>query len=154
MFNLRKPLDRQRGSGDLSPRELLGADISPQLYTKTLLGFDCALAERLRPYGIHHCGNNTHLFAEIYARTGSVFCDVGWGSDVGRCNQALPDAFLNLRLCPMRMLACSADEMRGDAERLRPSRQEDAGRASLDQYGPWNPDANVLAMLAAARSWV
>lgn len=128
--------------------------ISPKLYARTLLGFDCALAERLRPYGIHHCGNNMHLFAEIYARTGAVFYDVGWGSGVGRCNQALPEAFLNLRLCPMRMLVCSADEMRGDAERLlaESGRKTRVGLCCINMdYG--TPDANVLAMLAAARSW-
>ena len=95
-----------------------------------------------------------HLFAEIYARTGAVFYDVGWGSGVGRCNQALPEAFLNLRLCPMRILVCSADEMRGDAERLlaESGRKTRVGLCCINMdYGA--PDANVLAMLAAARSW-
>jgi hypothetical protein len=128
--------------------------VSPVLFAKTLLEFECALAGKLRPYGIHHCGNNLHLFAESYARSGAVFYDAGWGSDVGRCSRALAGAFLNLRLSPMRMLECSPDEIRRDAEQLL----TDAGRK--DQVGlccinmdHGTPDANVLALFTAARSW-
>jgi hypothetical protein len=128
--------------------------ISPDLYTRTLLGFECALAERLRPYGIHHCGANLHLFAEAYARTGAVFYDVGWGSNIGQCSRALPEAFLNLRLNPVRMLQCSADEIRRDAEQLL---AEADGKARVGvcciNMDHGTPDENVLALLAVARAW-
>ena len=125
--------------------------ISPKLYERALLPFECRLAAELRPYGIHHCGDNLHRFAHLYARTGAVFYDVGWGSDVAAVSRALPDAFLNLRLSPVRMLQQSAAAIRADALRLL----EAAGRTSrvglcainMD-YG--TPEENVHAMFRAA----
>jgi Uroporphyrinogen decarboxylase (URO-D) len=128
--------------------------VSPALFRKSLLEYECALAARLRPFGIHHCGNNLHLFAEAYARTGAVFYDVGWGSDVARCSQALPGAFLNLRLSPVRMLSAGAAEVRQDVERLltAAARTERVGVCCINMDAG-TPDANVVAMLEAARSW-
>jgi hypothetical protein len=47
-----------------------------------------------------------------------AFVDVGWGSDVATCRQALPHAFLNLRLSPVRMLQCAPQEIAKDTEKL------------------------------------
>ncbi len=121
--------------------------ISPSLYRKHLLAYDCQLKEQLGPYGIHHCGSNMHLFAQDYARTGAVFYDVGWGSDIARCSHALPEAFLNLRVSPIRMLQVGEHEIRSDIRRLL----ADAGRTrnvgvcciNMD-HG--TPDSNVLAL--------
>ncbi len=128
--------------------------ISPVLYRQRLLPWHGFLAERLAPFGIHHCGDNLHLFASAYAETRAVFYDVGWGSDVARCCVALPDAFLNLRLSPVRMLSCTAEEARRDALELLKA----AGRSSLVglccinmDYG--TPDENLRAILEAARSF-
>ncbi len=128
--------------------------ISPEVFMRALLKSECALAERLRPYGIHHCGGNLHLFAEAYARTGAVFYDVGWGSNVGQCSRTLPEAFLNLRLNPVRMLQCSAGEIRRDAEQLLADtgRQARIGMCCINMDYE-TPDENVLAMLAVARAW-
>ncbi len=128
--------------------------ISPALYEKTLLEHECRLAARLRPWGIHHCGDNLHLFTRYYARTGAVFYDVGWGSAVARCAAALPGAFLNLRLSPVRALQVGAAEMREDAERLLASagRKDNLGLCCINMdHG--TPEANVLAMIEAARSF-
>lgn len=128
--------------------------ISPALYRKTLLAHDCHLAGRLRPYGIHHCGGNLHLFAKAYAETGAVFYDVGWGSDVAGCSAALPEAFLNLRLSPVRMLQSTAGQIRKDTEQLLASaaRKQRVGICCINMdYG--TPDQNVLAMIDAARSF-
>jgi hypothetical protein len=128
--------------------------ISPALYRQRLLPWHRQLAERLLPFGIHHCGDNLHLFAPAYAETGAVFYDVGWGSDVAWCSAALPDAFLNLRLSPVRLLSCTAEEARQDALALLQA----AGRASnvglccinMD-YG--TPDENIRAVLEVAREF-
>jgi uroporphyrinogen-III decarboxylase len=125
--------------------------VSPKLYRERLLPFEKRLAERLRPYGIHHCGNNLHLFAAAYAETGCTFVDVGWGSDVARSAAALPDAFLNLRLSPVRMLDCSAGEIRRDCESLleQAGRRDNVGLCCINMdHG--TPDANVLAMFETA----
>ena len=128
--------------------------VSPALFKKTLLEYECALAARLRPFGIHHCGNNLQLFAEGYARTGAVFYDVGWGSNVARCSQALPDAFLNLRLSPVRMLTQTVEEARRDVEQLlaAANRPERVGVCCINMDAG-TPDANVMAMLDVARGY-
>jgi hypothetical protein len=138
----------------LDPALYLHADcstqmVSPPLFKKTLMEYECALAARLQPFGIHHCGNNLQLFAEGYARTGAVFYDVGWGSNVARCSQALPDAFLNLRLSPVRMLSQTVDEVRRDVEELltAANRTERIGLCCINMDAG-TPDANVAALLS------
>jgi hypothetical protein len=105
------------------------------------------MAERLQPYGIHHCGNNLHRYASVYSQVPVIFYDVGWGSDVAQCREAFPDAFLNLRLNPVRMLQQRPDDIRQDTEQLLL-----AGEA-LDRVGvccinmdDGTPDENVRAM--------
>jgi len=125
--------------------------ISPGLFERTLLPYERRLAERLRPYGIHHCGGNLHKFAALYAQTGASFYDVGWGSGVARCAELLPDAFLSLRLSPVRVLQCAPDQVRRDAEELLAAagRRENVALCCINMdYG--TPDENVLAIFEAA----
>jgi len=124
--------------------------ISPALFGKQLLRYELLLARRLPPYGIHHCGNNTHLFAELYTQTNLRFLDVGWGSDASRVRAALPQTFLNLRLSPMRMLNEPASVIRGDVERLLAAAggPRNAGLCCINMdYG--TPDENVRAVIEA-----
>ena len=126
--------------------------ISPAVYRKSLLPWHSYLAQRLRPFGIHHCGENLHFFASAYAETQAVFYDVGWGSDVTRCSTALPSAFLNLRLNPVRLLSGTAQEVRQDVlELLRAAgRDSRVGLCCINMdYG--TPDENVRAIFEAAR---
>jgi hypothetical protein len=58
--------------------------ISPKLYRAAVWPHERRLAQEVRPFGIHHCGNNLQLYAASYAELQPVFCDVGWGSDVAR----------------------------------------------------------------------
>ena len=128
--------------------------ISPVLYERRVLSFDRHLAERLRPFGVHHCGSNLHKYARVYAGLGACFFDVGWGSDVAQCSRDLPDAFLNLRMDPVRMLQSTADQVYDDVLRLLQA----AGRRApvgvccinMDQA---TPDENVRAMFQAARDF-
>lgn len=125
--------------------------ISPALYQKRLLPYELLLARRLRPYGIHHCGNNAHLFAPLYAQTDLRFLDVGWGSDVSQIRAALPQTFLNLRLSPMRMLNEPADVIREDVGRRLATAGDPAnvGICCINMdYG--TPDENVRAVIEAA----
>lgn len=101
--------------------------ISPRMYGELLLEYDTWLGQQLPPLGFHHCGNNAHLFAPDYARAGAVYLDVGWGSDVAACRAALPEAWLSLRLNPVKMLTASPEEATADVESL------------LEAHGaPWN----------------
>ena len=92
--------------------------ISPRSYGEVHLPVERRMAGRIQPFGIHHCGDNLHRAAPLYAELAPAFVDVGWGSDVAACRQALPDAFLNLRLSPVRMLQCTPQEIAGDTEKL------------------------------------
>lgn len=128
--------------------------VSPALYGRCLLPFELRLAAELAPYGIHHCGDNLHLFANRYRETGAVFYDVGWGSDAARAARELPEAFLNLRLSPVRMLQEKAETIRADALGLL----EAAGRTARVGLCAINmdhgtPEENVLAMFRAAEEF-
>jgi hypothetical protein len=105
------------------------------------------MAERIQPYGIHHCGDNLHRIAPVYAELPAVFFDVGWGSDVARCREALPDAFLNLRLNPVRMLQGTPREIAEDTEALLlaagPLAQAGVCCINMDDG---TPDDNIQAM--------
>ncbi|MFC1960556.1 uroporphyrinogen decarboxylase family protein [Chloroflexota bacterium] len=137
--------------------------ISPQSYREIQLPVEQRMAARTQPYGVHHCGDNMHLIAPVYAELPASFFDVGWGSDVAACREALPDAFLNLRLNPVRMLQCSAEEIAQDTERLL---QAAASAGSLDKVDPLSavgvccinmdqgtPDENIRAMFAVIQRY-
>lgn len=93
--------------------------ISAETYDKFLLEYERYLSQNLQPYGIHHCGNNMHKFAESYCKVGGVcFYDVGWGSNIKECREKLPNAFLNIRLSPVKILNCSTSEVEKDIANL------------------------------------
>lgn len=129
--------------------------ISSGTYERFLLPYECWLAERLQPYGIHHCGDNLEHVVEAYARVpGLAYLDVGWGSDVTACRQALPDTFFSLRLNPARLRSQTSLQVQADVERLL----DQAG--SLDKVALCciamdadTPDENVRAIFEAAESY-
>ena len=105
------------------------------------------MAVRIQPFGIHHCGDNTHKMAAIYAKLPISYLEVGWGSDAAACRQVLPDAFLNLRLNPVRMLHCKPEEIAADTDALLRSASplEQVGICCINMdYG--TPDHNIFAM--------
>jgi uroporphyrinogen-III decarboxylase len=121
--------------------------ISPKSYRAMQLPVEQKMAARAQPFGIHHCGSNLHLIAREYAKLAPVFVDVGWGSDVARVREQLPDAFLNLRLNPVRMLQGSPQEIAQDTEYLLRSAGilENIGVCCINMdYG--TPDENIFAM--------
>jgi hypothetical protein len=121
--------------------------ISPRSYRALHLPVESRMASRMQPFGIHHCGDNTHKMAPLYAELPLCYLEAGWGSDVAACRKALPEAFLNLRLNPVRMLQCTPKGIAADTEALLQS----AG--SLEQVGVCcinmdhgTPDDNIWAM--------
>jgi len=128
--------------------------ISPGSYREMHLPVEQRMAGRIQPFGVHHCGDNTHAIAPAYAQLPACYVEVGWGSDVGACRQALPDVFLNLRLSPVRMLQCTPQEIAGDTEKLL----RDAGR--LEQVGVCcinmdygTSDDNIFAMFEVVQRY-
>ena len=136
----------------LDPRLFLHANcsvqmISPQSYRQIHLVTEKRMAERIQPYGIHHCGDNLHLMAPLYAELPLAMVDVGWGSGVAAVREALPDTFLNLRLNPVRMLRVTPQEIASDTEGLL------RAAGSLENVGVCcinmdyeTPDQNIFAM--------
>ena len=121
--------------------------ISPRSYRELQLPVEAQMAARLQPFGIHHCGDNLQRYAAAYAELPLHFVDVGWGSDVAAVRRALPEAFLNLRLSPVRMLTCTPDEIAADTEALlrAAGALERVGICCINMdYG--TPDDNLLAM--------
>jgi len=93
--------------------------ISAADYERFVLPVDVAWSGRHRPFGIHHCGRDSHRFAASYARVPHLdFLDVGWGGDVGQLRAHLPNTFLNIRLDPVGILRQTPDEIRATLFRL------------------------------------
>jgi hypothetical protein len=122
--------------------------ISPKMYEALLLEHDIWLGQQLPPLGFHHCGSNAHLFAPLYARAGAVYLDVGWGSDIGACRVALPEAWLGLRMNPVKMLSATPEEATTDVEMLLRAHGAPWDRVAICcinmDYG--TPDEAVRAM--------
>ena len=144
----------------IDPQLNLHSNCSVQMISRTtyetyLLPYECWLAERLQPYGIHHCGDNLEHVIQAYARVPRlVYVDVGWGSDVAACRRALPEAFFSLRLSPVRLRTATPEQVQADVEHL------------LDQVGPLDkvalccvsmdsgtPDENVRAIFKAVERY-
>jgi len=125
--------------------------ISPVMYEELLLEHDTWLGRQLPPLGFHHCGNNAHKFAPLYARAGAVYLDVGWGSDIAACRAALPDAWLSLRLNPVKMKDTTSEEAAADTEALLAAHGAPWDRVAVCcinmDYG--TPDEVVRAMFRA-----
>ncbi len=129
--------------------------ISNAMYEEFLLPHEIELSKKLQPYGIHHCGDNMHEVAEGYSKVSeSCFFDVGWGADIARCRELIPDAFFNVRLSPVKIKTCSADEVEADLINLL----ENAG--DLSKVGiccinmdHGTPDENVAKIFEVAERY-
>ena len=93
--------------------------ISVDDYSRFLFPIDKIWSREQRPFGIHFCGADPHRFADAFAQlTHLDFLDVGWGGNVGKLRQALPQTFLNIRLSPVDILQQSLDEIRETITKL------------------------------------
>lgn len=150
-----------RMAAHLAPSPFLHANcsvqmISPASYREIQLPAELRLAERLQPFGVHHCGSNLHRLAPEYARLPAAYFEVGWGSDVARSRAALPHAFFNLRLSPVRMLQEPPDVIAADTEQLLAA----AAAGGLANVGlccvnmdAGTPDENIFAMYAVVERY-
>jgi len=128
--------------------------ISPKSYRDFHLEVEQRMAARIQPYGIHHCGDNLHKIAPVYAELPLTMVDVGWGSDVTAVRHALPNVFLNLRLDPVRMLQATPQEIATDTQNLLQAAGplENAGICCINMdYG--TPDENIFAMLEVVEKY-
>jgi hypothetical protein len=76
--------------------------ISEDLYESFLLPIDLQWSQILRPFGIHYCGHDPHRHADEFAKIPNLaFLDLGWGGDVKRLREKLPNTFFSIRLDPV-----------------------------------------------------
>jgi len=121
--------------------------ISPKSYREMQLPIEQQMTKRLQPFGIHHCGDNLHRLAAEYAKLPLAYVEAGWGSDIARVREALPDIFLNLRLSPIRMLQNAPQAIAADTEKLLQAAGplEKVGLCCINlDHG--TPDDNLFAM--------
>jgi hypothetical protein len=93
--------------------------ISEVDYERFLMPIDIAWSRRHRPFGIHYCGTDPHRYAEVFAKLPYLdFLDVGWGGDIAKLREFLPNTFLNIRLSPVEIIRQSPDEIHSVITRL------------------------------------
>jgi hypothetical protein len=93
--------------------------ISVADYERFIMPFDVQWSRQRRPYGIHYCGQDPHRYAEAFARLPHLdFLDVGWGGDVAKLRQFLPNTFLNIRYGPVEIGRHTPDQIRQTVRRL------------------------------------
>ncbi len=128
--------------------------ISPKLYEKAVFPHELRLARNIQPYGIHHCGNNMHKFSKAYSQIPSKFYDIGWGSDINECSKTFSDAFINLRLSPVRLLQCGQTEVYQDTLSLLKSakRIENVGVCCINM-DDGTPDENIRSIIQAVTDY-
>ena len=148
-----------RMAAHVDPRLFLHANcsvqmISPASYRHMHLPVEQAMARRIEPFGVHHCGDNTHRIAPVYAELPLDYLEVGWGSDVAACRQAVPGVFLNLRLSPVRLLQATPHQVAADVEALLKAAGplERVGLCCINMdHG--TPDDNLWAMFDVVRRY-
>lgn len=87
--------------------------ISVEDYDKFLLDIDCQWSMKKRPFGIHYCGTDPHRYAQSFTKLPHLdFLDVGWGGDVVKLRQFLPDTFFNIRLSPVEIIDKKPEDIR------------------------------------------
>lgn len=126
--------------------------ISAVTYHEYLLDYDRRLAADLWPYGIHYCGADMHKVRHEFARVGGAeLFDVGWGSDVAACREALPNAVFSLRLSPVRVSTLSRKEVIEDVENLlRAAGPLERAALCCINMDDKTPDENVRAIFETA----
>lgn len=93
--------------------------ISVADYEKFLMPIDIAWSLRHRPFGIHYCGTDPHRYAQVFAKLPHLdFLDVGWGGNVAKIREFLPQTFLNIRLSPVEIIKQSPGEINSTITRL------------------------------------
>ncbi len=129
--------------------------ISNETYEEFLLPHEIELSHRLQPYGIHHCGDNMHRVAEGYSKVKEAcFFDVGWGADIARCRELIPDAFFNIRLSPVKIQTCTPAEVEADLVNLLETAGDlsNVGICCINMdYG--TPDENVARVFEVAERY-
>ncbi len=131
--------------------------ISPDNWEEFVLPFEEKLAAALAPFGIHDCGPDMENYAERYVKnTRLEFVEVGWGSDLERCRELLPEPIhLSARYSPVEMRELEPEEVKEHTMELvskgKPHRYFSTSVVAVDDT---TKDANVFAFFEGAdQAW-
>jgi len=72
--------------------------ISPRTYCETVLPADLRLRQRVRKFGLHHCGPMDRYLGAYKRLEPIEYIEVGWGSDVAAVRKAFADSMLDLMI--------------------------------------------------------
>ena len=93
--------------------------ISEEQYEDFIKPVDIRWSLTSRPFGIHFCGKDPHRFASKFASLPHLdFLDVGWGGNVRKLREYLPETFLNIRLSPSEIVNQTSDEIKAVITRM------------------------------------
>jgi uroporphyrinogen-III decarboxylase len=95
--------------------------ISNNIYETFLLQYDNEVADAVKSngFGIHHCGSVNEVLGGYTKVRHLKFIEIGFGSDVRRCRQALgPDVAVNARISPVLMKNGTPEEVAAEVKRL------------------------------------
>ena len=93
--------------------------ISPEIYEKLLLPFDCRIADEFKLIGIHNCAWRIDPYLEQYARIPNVsYIDMGLNSDLKKAKSVFPDARRAVMYTPMDVANKNMEQITGDLDRI------------------------------------
>lgn len=129
--------------------------ISGDTYEEFGLPYDNYLAERCKPFGIHHCGSLDPVVKPYAKVKNLVFVEAGFGTDFKGAREILgPDVAFNARISPVLMKKGSVDEV---IATVKDAIDQGAPlhNFSIDTVGLTNgvPDENVKAARRTAMDY-
>ena len=127
--------------------------ISPDDWETFVLPYEEKLAAALAPFGMHDCGPDMENYADKYIKNSRIeFVEVGWGSDVKRCRELLPEPIhLSARYTPIEMREQSPETIKENVMKLvesgKPHRYFSTSVVAVDDT---TADAKVFAFFEGA----
>ena len=93
--------------------------ISPDMYRRFLLPYDCRLAETFGAIAVHNCAWNADPYLETYATIPHLgYIDMGLNSNLVRARELFPQARRAVMYTPMDLANKSLGQIRSDLERI------------------------------------
>ncbi len=131
--------------------------ISNKIYETFLLQYDNEVADAMKEhgFGIHHCGSVNEVLDGYTKVRHLKFIEIGFGSDVKRCRQALgPEVAVNARISPVLMKNGTPEDVAEEVKRLM-EQGAPLKNFSIDTVGltSGTPDENVKTARRTAQEF-
>ncbi|MBI4242552.1 MAG: hypothetical protein HY606_00540 [Planctomycetes bacterium] len=117
--------------------------VSNEIYEEFLLRYDSILGEEFKNLGIHHCGIVDKSMPGYQRVKNLKFLEAGWGSDIRKAREGLPNLQMNCRYGPVRIQGVSAKQVEDDIRKLIESGAPSISVVGVDTK---TPDENIRVM--------